>query len=547
MPPFRLLLGVCLALFALSGSSHAASPTNRPNIVLIMVDDMGFSDLGCYGGEIRTPNIDALAAGGVRFSQFHNMGRCCPTRAMLLTGLQPHQAGIGHMTRELERAPVGPEIPDAYRGDINDRCVTLAEVAGSAGYRTMMAGKWHLAGRDREDWPLQRGFEKYYGCISGATRYFYPTNFRIMYSGNEPDPEPKSTTERPFYTTDAFTDHAIRFLDEAFGDTSKPSFLYLAYTAPHWPLQAHEEDIAKYRGRYDVGWDAIRAARYQRQIELGLIDPKWALSPRDERVPAWDSLTENQRKDFALRMAVYAAQIDRVDQNVGKLVRFLKEKGQFDNTLILFLSDNGACAEGGVFPKDDIFDADKRNASEHISYGVGWANASSTPYRLYKHFAHQGGTATPFFLHWPARIQARAGWYASPAQLIDVMPTLMEIAGASYPKTFNGHDILSGEGVSLSPAFAGKPLVRAKPLFMEHESNAFLRDGDWKLVGRAVAPPKGIQTDKWELYNLREDGTELQDMSESQPEKTKQLARQWADWANRVGVYPKTVSDSSGH
>jgi arylsulfatase A-like enzyme len=546
MPLLRRLLAVSCAMIALSAfTARAATPPPRPNIVLIMVDDMGFSDLGCYGGEIHTPNIDALAAGGVRFTQFHNMGRCCPTRAMLMTGLQPHQAGIGHMTREFEGKPTGPEIPDAYRGDLNDRCVTLAQMAKSAGYRTMMAGKWHMAGKDEHDWPLQRGFERYYGCISGATRYFYPTGFRVMYSGNEPDRDPKSTTDRPFYTTDAFTDHAIKFLGDAFAVDSAPALLYLAYTAPHWPLQAHEEDIAKYKGRYDVGWDVIRAARYKRQLELGLIDPKWPLSPRDERVPAWDKLDEAQRKDFSLRMAVYAAQIDRVDQNIGKLVRFLKEKGQFDNTLILFLSDNGACAEGGVFPKDDILDTEKRNLSEHISYGVGWANVSSTPYRLYKHFAHQGGTATPFIVHWPAHVQPRAEWYREPAQLIDVMPTLVELTGAIYPKSLNGHAVLPGEGVPLIPAFDGKPLTRKHPLFMEHESNAFIRDGDWKLVGRAVAPEKGVQPDKWELFNLKNDGTELNDLSAKEPEKTRSMAKQWAEWADRVGVYPKILTGAA--
>jgi arylsulfatase A-like enzyme len=523
------------------GVAPAATVEKRPNVILIMVDDMGFSDLGCYGGEIHTPNIDALAAGGVRFTQFHNMGRCCPTRAMLMTGLQPHQAGIGHMTREFEGKPTGPDIPDAYRGDLNDRCVTLAQVAKSAGYRTMMAGKWHMAGKDQHGWPLQRGFDKYYGCISGATRYFYPTNLRVMYSGNEPDREPKSTTVRPFYTTDSFTDHAIQFLGESFTDTSKPSFLYLAYTAPHWPLQAHEEDISKYKGRYDVGWDVIRAARYKRQVEMGLIDPKWRLSPRDSRVSAWDQLDEAKRKDYALRMAVYAAQIDRMDQNVGKLVRFLKEKGQFDNTLIFFLSDNGACAEGGVDPKGDIVDINKRNASENISYGVGWANVSSTPYRLYKHFAHQGGTATPFIIHWPNRVQPRTEWYREPAQLIDVMPTLVELTGAIYPKSLDGHDVLLGEGVSLVPAFDGKQLARKDPLFMEHEGNAFIRDGDWKLVGRAVAPTKGVQPDKWELYNLKTDGTEMNNLAETEKDRATTMAARWDAWSKRVGVYPKIV------
>ena len=526
-------------MLAVSPAAFAADAPARPNIILIMVDDMGFSDLGCYGGEIKTPNIDALANGGVRFAQFYNYGRCCPTRATLMTGLAPHQAGIGHMTVEPDSKRF-ENLPPAYKGNINDRCVTLAAVARSAGYATHMTGKWHLSGSNQEDWPLQRGFEKYYGCISGATRFFHPHGTRIMYDGNTPDREPKSTTDRAFYTTDAFTDHGLRFIAGEQGG-NRPFFWYLAYTAPHWPLQAHEEDIAKYRGKYQIGWDKLREQRYQRQIELGLIDPKWKLSPRDERAPAWDSLDVKQKDDLDMRMAIYAAMVDRVDQNIGRLVAFLKEKQLFDNTLILFLSDNGACAEGGVLGRGNVLNAEQRNASDDASVGVAWANASSTPFRLYKHFAHEGGTATPFFMHWPARIRPRSDWYREPAQINDVMPTLVELVGGKYPEKFNGHDILPAEGISLVRAFDGRALERTRPLFMEHEDNVFIRDGDWKLVGRGVAPGRGLQTEKWELYNVREDRTELNDLASTMPGKARAMSAQWADWAGRVGVFPKSL------
>lgn len=527
-----------LAAFALTTSPARAA---RPNIIVILADDMGFSDLGCYGSEIATPNLDSLAAGGVRFTQFHNTARCCPTRASLMTGLAPHQAGIGHMTRELDSAAAAEAIPAAYQGHINDRCVTLAQMAGSAGYATLMAGKWHLAGKDQADWPLQRGFEKYYGCISGATRYFKPTGVRIMYSGNTPDPNPASTTDRPFYTTDAFADHAIGFIGEELRGQKRPFFLYLAFTAPHWPLQAHPEEIVKYRGKYDIGWDRLREQRYRRQIELGLIDPKWKPSPRDPRVPAWDTLDEKRKEDLAMRMTVYAAMIDRLDQNVGKLVAFLKREGQLDNTLIMFLSDNGACAEGGIFGRGNVLDEKERNESNDLAVGTGWANASSTPFRLYKHFAHEGGTGTPFFMHWPAGISPRKDWYREPAQLPDIMPTVVALTGATYPTSWRGHAVLPIEGVSLVPAFKGKSLKRRLPLFMEHEDNAYIREGDWKLVGRGVSPASGLKTAKWELYNLKLDGTELNDLAAAKPGKVAEMSKRWAEWADRVGVYPKTA------
>jgi len=535
---FAFALVVLLSLGHLARGSESGA--ERPNVILILVDDLGFSDLGFHGGEIATPNLDALAAGGVRFSQFYNTGRCCPTRASLMTGLHPHQTGIGHMTNPGGATNHDHGVP-GYRGYLNDSCVTAAEVLRSAGYATMMTGKWHLGFDQQECWPLQRGFDRYFGCIEGATRFFFPVHPRGMFLGNDPVEEPASTTDRDFYTTDAFTDHAIRFLSEHAGGARKsdPFFLYLAYTAPHWPLQAFEEDIAKYRGRYKIGWEELRRRRYQRQIESGLIDPAWPLSPPTEGIPDWDSLDETQQDEMDLKMAVYAAMVDRVDQNVGKLVAHLKDSGAYDDTLILFLSDNGACQEGGMLGRGNFREIEKRNQETSNSYGEAWANAGSTPFRLYKHFLHEGGSATPFFMHWPSRIVPNESWHDSPAQLIDLLPTLIDLADAEYPTEMRGQAIPPLEGISLRPALDGERLDREQPIFLEHENNASIRSGDWKLVGRGVAAHDGVEREKWELYHLGDDRTEMNDLAGAMPDKVRELADLWDGWAQRVGVYPK--------
>jgi arylsulfatase A-like enzyme len=536
------MLHQSLATLIFASALHAADPAPRPNVILIMVDDMGYSDIGPWGGEIETPNLDSLAANGLRFTQFYNSARCCPTRATLVTGLHPHQVGIGHMTAE--QAAKSGDQPPAYAGNLNDSCVTLAQVAKSAGYATFMTGKWHLSGLDEQDWPLQRGFDRYYGCISGATHFFHPYDWRIMYDGNKPDPEPKSTTGRPFYTTDAFTDHAIRFIDEHKAGENKnlPFFLYLAYTAPHWPLHAHDEELEKYRGKYDMGWDKLREERFKRQRASGLIPTSWKRSPRDPQVPAWDSLNKEKQAESSFRMAAYAGMIDRVDQKIGDLLTTLKKHGDFENTLILFLSDNGACAEVSLTGLGDpIKDRAPGVPLTRPSYGKAWANASATPYRMYKHFAHEGGANTPFIAHWPARIKGGRDWYREPAQLIDVMPTLIDVSGATYPKKFDEHDILPIDGVTLTPAFDGKPLGRQSPIFIEHENNAFVRDGDWKLVGMNVTPASGLKPERWELYHITADGTELNNLASEQPERVKSMSDAWEKWATRAQVYPKPL------
>lgn len=533
----------CFALFLtlFVTSSAYALEASRPNVILIMVDDMGFSDIGCYGSEIETPNIDSLAAGGVRFSQFYNSGRCCPTRATLMTGLHPHQTGIGWMTNPPGNKR-GDSKPPAYQGYLNRNCVTIAEVLKQANYATYMAGKWHLGYTVRDCWPLQRGYEKYFGCVSGATRFFHPIEPRGMTFGNENIKTPPSTTDRPFYTTDAFTDYAIRFLGEHQQEKTrkdKPFFLYLAYTAPHWPLQAHEEDIDKYRGKYKIGWDELRKQRFARQKKTGLISADTRLSPRDKSVPAWDSLSAEKQKEMALKMAIYAAMIDRVDQNIGNLVNWLKDHQQYENTLILFLSDNGGCAEGGKLGRGEFLDIEKRNQETANSYGTAWANASNTPFRLYKHYAQEGGSATPFIMHWPQQIKPSQSWFREPAQLIDVMPTIVDVAGASYPKEHKGKSIHTLDGISLRPALNGKTLNRKAPIFIEHENNAFVRVGDWKLVGRGVSPASGLKPEKWELYDVQKDRTELNNLASNHPEKVKELSTQWQAWAKRVNVFPK--------
>lgn len=533
-----MITRILASLFLLG--SLGSLQADRPNIILIMVDDMGFSDIACYGGEIQTPNLDQLAADGLKFSHFYNSGRCCPTRATLMTGLHPHQTGIGWMTQP-PGSNRGAKRPPAYQGYLNRKCVTLGEVLRPSGYATLMAGKWHLGYNDRERWPLQRGFDRFYGCVSGATNFFNPRQPRGIMLQNTIDEELKSTTDRAYYTTDAFTDYGRRFIREHLQSNKKddPFFLYLAYTAPHWPLQAHEEDIDKYRERYHGGWDKLREERYQRQIKLGLVDPKWKLSPRDARVPAWNDVPAEKKEDLALRMAVYSAMVDRVDQNIGRLLATLKELKAYENTLIMFLSDNGACAEGGNFGRGNVMDIKARNASGALALGRGWANAGSTPFRLYKHFAHEGGAATPFIAHWPAKIKPRKDWYENPAQLIDLMPTILDLAKAKYPNEYHGNKIPALDGISLRPSFDGKALNRKQPIFIEHEDHAFIRDGDWKLVGKGVSPKGGVDRSKWELYNLRRDRSELNNLTSAEPERFKRMSAQWDTWAKRVGVFPK--------
>ncbi|HET8735972.1 MAG TPA: arylsulfatase [Pricia sp.] len=501
----------------------------RPNIVLIMSDDMGYSDIAPYGGEIETPRLAKLAQNGLKFSQFYNAARCCPTRAALMTGCYPHQTGIGHMTNP----PSDPQQHDygvpEYQGFLNTRTVTLAEVLKEAGYRTLMTGKWHL-GLDKNNWPLQRGFDKFYGIIPGACDYFKPVHPR----GITVDNDRIAITDPDYYTTDAFTDQAIQFINNpGTREDNAPFFLYLAYNAPHWPLQAPQEVIDKYKGRYGEGWSKIREERYARMKEMGLLDADWELTPQDAR--DWDSLDDEKKKEMDVRMATYAAMIDRMDQNIGKLVDSLKAKGQLENTVILFLNDNGACAEFSELGNGPAENLETKKGG--ITLGRAWANAANTPYREYKHWVHEGGIATPFIVHWPKGIpkKRRGGIVHEYGFLPDIMATCLELSGATYPDKYNGNTILPISGKSLVPLFKGEAgRLHTEPIFWEHEGNKAVRLGKYKLVQLWEEGKK----DNWELYDMEQDRTEMHDLIEKMPEKAEELISLYTKWAQKNKVLP---------
>ena len=517
------------ALLGLSVVLHAADP--RPNIIVILSDDMGYSDLGCFGGEIKTPNLDALAAGGLRFTQFYNTARCCPSRASLLTGLYPHQAGVGYMT---DRAPYSTVamINEWYAGDLRADTATLGEAMRLNGYRTYAIGKWHVAkdieaGGPQHNWPLQRGFDRYYGVLPGAANFFAPVhltrdNTRIKFDA---DPE---YPVKEFYLTDAFSDHAVRFVDDhAKQQPEKPFFLYLAYTAAHWPMQARPQDIARYKGNYDAGYSPIRQARLVKMRQLGLLKSDWQVSPQ---FGDWDKVA---RKDWEARCEeVYAAMIDNMDQGIGRLVGALRANGQLENTLIVYLQDNGACAENpGRNPPAAAGPAPMPGPENTwIAYGEAWANVSNTPFRLYKHFVHEGGISTPLIAHWPRGIKRLGELEPQPGHLIDIMATCVELAGGRYPAEHDGKRVPPPEGRSLVPAFGGQPIQR-EALFWEHEGNRALRRGDWKLVAKGSGGP-------WELYNLERDRTEMNDLAAAQPARVQEMVSTWSRWAERTHAVP---------
>jgi arylsulfatase len=508
-----LLLACAAGLLPLAGATGAAT---KPNIIVILADDMGFSDIGCYGSEIPTPNIDRLAAGGLRFTQFYNTGRCCPTRASLLTGLYPHQTGVGHMVND-------QGLP-GYRGHLNESCVTLAEVLQGAGYFTAMTGKWHV-GQAAGVVPWKRGFERNLTAPAGG--FYQPGSARAqLFLNGEQIANDDARLPKNWYSTDLWTDFGLKFIDEARA-ARKPFFLYLAHNAPHFPLQAPAEDIAKFRGRYKQGWDKLRAERYARQKQLGLIDPAWAISPRANTVQAWDALSAAEQDRFDHLMAVYAACVSHLDQSVGRLVEGLRQRDALENTVILFLSDNGGNAESGP---DGRSEGVPTEATSNWFCGESWANLENTPFRRYKHFNHEGGVATPLIVHWPAGIKAKGEFRTQPGHLVDIMATAVDLGGATYPTTFHGRPILPMEGRSLAPAFANQAIQR-DALYWEHEGNAAVRVGDWKLVrfGRNGA---------WELYDLKKDRTELHDLASSQPAKARELAQKWDAWADRAHVKP---------
>ncbi|MCB0632762.1 MAG: arylsulfatase [Saprospiraceae bacterium] len=519
---------------SLPGTKTGLPVTDRPNIVLIMVDDMGWSDIACYGGEIPTPNIDALATNGLRFTQFYNNARCCPTRASLMTGLYSHQAGIGQMSEDpytdrIDRHNYGTF---GYRGYLNRNSVTLAEVLRSNGYHTYMTGKWHLGMHGDDKKPLQRGFEKYYGTLAGASSYFRPQGGRCLYEGDAPLPPPE---DPDYYTTDAYTDKAIGYLKAQ--DDDQPFFLYLAYNAPHWPLHAKEADIELFKDLYRIGWDSIRQQRRARQIEMGLIDPAWGLSVRDARARPWEQLSPGEKDSVAYRMAVYAAQVYAVDYNVGKLVNYLRTNGELDNTLIIFLADNGACAETyDELGSQDFSRINDPDFSGAVSYGIGWANASNTPFFEYKVKPYEGGMSTPLILHYPGLMDEQRGKItAAKGHITDIMPTLVDVSGNSYPTQFhNGQTIQPMAGTSLVPVMQTGSRSEKEYMFWEHQSYGAVRKGDWKAV-------VDLRGNTWELFDLKNDRTERRNLAWENPQLVSEMAAKWYEWATGHHVFPKQL------
>jgi len=530
---FGVLKGIGTLALTITACSQSG-PQRQPNIILILADDMGYSDLGSFGSEIKTPNLDKLAEQGVRMTQFYNASRSCPTRASLLTGLYQHQAGVGDMVSDLGYP--------SYQGYLNSQCVTLAEALKYNGYNTYMSGKWHVGGKP-EVHPLKRGFDRYFGLIDGAGSYFE----RIAYRVNQQPPHwmLEETDYNPpdsgFYLTDAITDYAISLLEEE-KRKEEPFFLYLAYTAPHWPLHALPEDIEKYRGKYMKGWDVLRQERYSKMLETGIIDESAKLSPRDAMSMDWESLTVQDKEMWDLRMSVYAAMIDRLDQNIGKILDKVKDMEEEENTLVIFLSDNGGCHEqiknrGSYLPTT----AETGTRDSFDAYEYPWANASNTPFRMFKHWVHEGGISTPFIACYPAEI--RPGQITDqPGHIIDIMPTLLDFAGGNYPQILNGNEIQPIEGISLVPALKGKKLGRKAPLFWEHEGNRAMRSDDWKLVSKYDYSTRKFK--EWELYNISADRSELVDLSSQYPEIKENMIVQYNEWCKRAGVVPKEVLDS---
>ncbi|MFP6613577.1 MAG: arylsulfatase [Pirellulales bacterium] len=521
----------------------------KPNIIVVLVDDMGYSDPGSYGGEVRTPNIDRLADGGLRFTQCYNSARCCPSRASLLTGLYSHQAGIANFTGPDRSETKGP----AYLGRLNKQCVTLAEVLKNSGYSTFCVGKWHVG--HQED-PIKRGFDEFYGYIRGHSANQWSADaYQRLPSDRKPEIEFKAGA---FYATDAFSDYALEFIKQG-QQQNKPFFLYLAHSSPHFPLQAPAETRDSYVDVYRRGWDLLRQERYNRQTKSGLATASWTLTERSavpvdrddiangfpgKQNPAWDSLPPERREDLAYRMATYAAMIEHVDRGIGEIINHLEKSGELDNTLILLTSDNGGCYEWGPWG----FDGRSRRGTTilhrgeqlkkvggpgtHHSVGSGWSCLSNSPLRMYKHFNHEGGNCSPLIAHWPEGIKKANRWVRTPVHLIDVMPTLCSIAGTNYPVKFAGRKITPAEGTSLGPLFGGRDSLPERTLYFDHFGSSAVRQGDWKLVRGNTR----FNNAAWELYNIAEDRCETNDLIAAQSERARSLERLWTEWAVRVKV-----------
>lgn len=573
-----IVVKCCILLLVLVSVSiqQVRAQDKEPNILLILADDLGYSDLGSYGGEIDTPNLDKLAANGIRFTQMYTSARCSPSRAALLTGLYPHQAGIGFF------AGNRPNNPHGYRGKLQDNAVTIAEVLREAGYRTFMTGKWHVG----EPVPTKQGFEEFYGFTHGYAVNSWSPKMMVRLPKNRPDPQYK---KGEFFSTNAFTDYAIKFIKQARKETpEKPWFMYVAFNAPHFPLQAPDKYIDKYRKKYQSGWDKLRQERLARMKRIGIIPEDTELSPRGfiprpevakrhgvpgnlERNPAWSKIPAKRQQDLARRMAVYAGMVDNMDDNIGRIVDYLKATGEFDNTVILFVSDNGACAEWGPYGFDlnqSILAPNKKRGygisaatpglpsklhvgkelekmgspgGTGIAYGSGWANLSNTPFSGYKQYTYEGGLATPFIVHWPNRIPEDQ-WGSlrhQPSFLFDITVTIIDLAEAEYPKRYEGNEITPLEGKSLMPVIAGKKF-KMRTLVFEHAGNVALRRGKWKLVGIGVLNNKGmVENPNWRLYNMEEDRSEIYDLSQLYPEIVTKMKKKFLEEAKRTHILPR--------
>lgn len=543
------------ALPVAAQTAPADQSKKRPNVVLILADDLGWSDTGAFGSEIETPNINKLAASGKKFTHFYNTARCCPSRACLLTGLYPHEAGVGHM--------LWPTGYPGYSTRLSSESVTMAEVLHDSGYGTYMAGKWHLAERqpdpaDPTGWPLQRGFDKFYGTLAGYGSYFDPAT---LCRGNTYITPENDADYKPdlFYYTDAISDNAVKFMEEhEKAEADKPFFMYVAYTAAHWPLMVPEDTLSKYKGKYDAGYQAIRDKRYERLVDLGLVDDVKTSSPT---VGDWDAVKNKQWE--ARRMEAFAAVIDRMDQGIGKILKHLEEAGELDNTIVLYIQDNGGCDEEffqnnhkkpanvhkmgpdelqtRTLPPMQTRDGKVVRTGEEVmagpadsflGYGPGWANVSNTPLRKFKRFTYEGGISTPLIVHWPAGIGNPHGQLVpNPSHLIDIMPTLVELTGAKYPTERNGNKIQPMEGESLVPLLTGNGTFhRDEPIFWEHEGSRAVRNGKWKIVADEYKP--------WELYDISVDRGETNNLADEHPEIVKEMAAAWDSYKKRARVEP---------
>lgn len=552
---------MCFAFLVISFTAVSQKVlVKKPNVIVILSDDMGYSDIGCFGSEISTPNLDRLAMNGLRYTQFYNTARCSPSRASLLTGLYPHQAGMGHLSTENFPEP-------GYTDDLSRQAVTMAEVFRLGGYATYMVGKWHIAKNltpqgDRTNWPMQRGFQRFFGTLNGSGSYYDPGT---LMSGNN-FIAPASN----FYYTDAISDTAVKFIREH--SSASPFFMYVAYTAAHWPIQAPEAAINKYKGVYDKGWDKTRTLRFEKLKKLGILPKNSVLTERGVSIPAWEN--EPLQKWQIRRMEVYAAMVSIMDEGIGRIITALEQKNELENTVIFYMQDNGGCAEtlnsnqpevppteaqqkGAYYATDSIFRGKQpvysrkgefirsgkgvMPAQENtwLAYGEEWANVSNTPYRLYKHWVHEGGIASPLLVYWPNGIKTKGALRKQPTHLIDIMATCVDIAQLPYPPTYQSNSIQPMEGKSLVPSFTNLPINRDY-LFWEHEGNRAIRVGDWKLVSKTTNNKKFVTEDEqaWELYNLSIDPTETNNLILQFPEKAKELSSLWQQAAIRTKALP---------